>query len=70
MSEQRDVTALTLSDADWKFLMGDDGTGHCRGCGKKIEVIDPDCPVCMVALCAFMDEEPDYPALMEAARVC
>jgi hypothetical protein len=57
-----------LPDEDWKFLMGDDGTGHCRGCGKKIEILDPGCVICMIALHAFMDEEPDYPALMEAAR--
>lgn len=58
----------SVSRAEWRFLMGDDGTGHCRGCGQKIEHIEPDCPVCMIALTAFMDEEPDFPALLEAAH--
>ena len=67
-SRDAQLSAANQRDEDWKFLMGDDGTGHCRGCGKPIEVIDPDCQVCMVALCAFTDEDPDYDALMEAAR--
>lgn len=60
--------AYTPTEEEWKFLMGDDGTGHCRGCGQTIDLIDPDCPVCFVALCAAMDEEPDFPKLLEAAR--
>lgn len=57
-----------ISEEEWKFLMGDDGTGHCRGCGKHIGNINPDCQVCMIAVYSFMDEEPDFPALLEAAR--
>lgn len=57
-----------ISDADWKVLMGADVAGNCRGCGQPVERIDPDCPVCMIALTAFMDDEPDFPALLEAAH--
>jgi hypothetical protein len=39
--------------------MGDDGTGHCRGCGCTLDRINEDCEVCVRALCTFMDEEVD-----------
>lgn len=43
----------------WRYVMGDDGTGHCRGCGCALDQTNPDCGVCSTALCAFMDEEVD-----------
>jgi hypothetical protein len=30
--------------------MGDDGTGHCRGCGCTIDTFTFDCAVCLYAL--------------------
>lgn len=45
MSEQQWVG----SDAA-KRAMGDDGTGHCRGCGNPLDSINVDCHVCVAAL--------------------
>jgi len=66
--ETRGQVTRQPSEEEWKFLMGGDENGNCRGCGKSIGIIDPDCSVCMIALTAFMDDEPDFPALLEAAH--
>jgi hypothetical protein len=41
------VSGLDLVDPTG---MGDDGTGHCYGCGNPLAVIDVDCAVCLRAL--------------------
>lgn len=48
--------------APLETLMGDDGTGHCKGCGGSIEQFDPDCDVCMVALDAISGRGPERKA--------
>lgn len=51
------MTGGWAGSAEAKRAMGDDGTGHCRGCGNTLDRIDPGCPVCVAAL-AFLDGEP------------
>ncbi len=58
MTPKPDATPR-YTEEEWRDLMGDDGTGHCRGCGGKLEVINPACEVCVQALCAFMDDDVD-----------
>lgn len=45
MADQRWVGSIEA-----KRAMGDDGAGHCRGCGNPLDKLDVDCAVCMAAL--------------------
>lgn len=60
MSEPRysldDFNTIPTPD---QIMMGDDGTGHCSGCGIPLDRFDEDCTVCMIALAVVNGEIPE-----------
>lgn len=58
-SGESQLSMVPRTEEEWKSAMGNDGTGHCVGCGWPIDRINPECASCMRALCAFMNEEVD-----------